>query len=45
MCIRDRISGWGLLFGPMFMQRSVQRLLEYLDILKSTPLGLSLIHI
>jgi hypothetical protein len=33
------ISGWGLLFGPMFMQRSVQRLLEYLDILKSTPLG------
>ena len=33
------IGGWGLLFGPMFMQRSVQRLLEYLDILKATPLG------
>ena len=33
------LGGWGLLFGPMFMQRSVQRLLEYLDILKSTPLG------
>ncbi|MDE2406556.1 MAG: hypothetical protein KGL91_01685 [Xanthomonadaceae bacterium] len=33
------IGGWGLLFGPMFMQRSVQRLLEYLDILKAMPLG------
>ena len=33
------IGVWGMLFGPMFMQRSVQRLLQTLDILKATPLG------
>ncbi|HRO63020.1 putative ABC exporter domain-containing protein [Thermomonas sp.] len=33
------IAGWGLLFGPMFMQRSVQRLLQTLDIQKAAPLG------
>jgi hypothetical protein len=32
------IGGWALLFGPMIMQRSVQRTLDYLDILKATPL-------
>lgn len=32
------IAVWGLLFGPMLMQRSLQRTLEYLDILKATPL-------
>lgn len=32
------IGAWGLLLGPMLMQRSVQRTLEYLDILKATPL-------
>lgn len=32
------IGGWGLLVGPMLMQRSLQRTLDYLDILKATPL-------
>ncbi|MEO6154411.1 MAG: hypothetical protein ABIP16_01630, partial [Thermomonas sp.] len=32
------IGAWGLLLGPMLMQRSLQRTLEYLDILKATPL-------
>ncbi|MDI1252679.1 putative ABC exporter domain-containing protein [Thermomonas sp.] len=32
------IGGWGLLMGPMLMQRSLQRTLDYLDILKATPL-------
>ena len=33
------VAGWGLLFGPMFMQRSVQRLLQTLDIQKAAPIG------
>jgi len=32
------IGGWALLVGPMMMQRGLQRTLEYLDILKATPL-------
>ena len=32
------IGAWGLLMGPMLMQRGLQRTLEYLDILKATPL-------
>lgn len=32
------IAAWGLLLGPMLMQRGLQRTLLYLDILKATPL-------
>jgi ABC-2 type transport system permease protein len=32
------IGAWGLLFGPMLMQRGLQRTLDYMDILKATPL-------
>lgn len=32
------IGAWGLLFGPLLMQQKLQRTLEYLDILKVTPL-------
>ena len=36
--VASMIGGWALLFGPMVMQRGLQRTLEYLDILKATPL-------
>ena len=32
------IAGWLLVVGPMFVQRSLHRVLEYMDLLKAAPL-------
>jgi hypothetical protein len=32
------IGGWLFVVGPMFVQRSLQRVLPYMDVLKGTPL-------